>query len=164
MSILLTADQIVTDHIFEDGEYLDFDACFDMLKNKEEVSEDERAYNFIMSDIAIHRNNFIPDIYGGYKGEIWGMIEDGYAVIHNNIFKGMCDRGNFSGKTFLSWADRNGLLKFGIDAKVKKLAGKSARCIFLKMDDSEAEEESPEPETDEHGFYRMPYQEELPFD
>ena len=162
MSILLTADKIITDYIFEDGEYLDFDICVDLLKNKGEVSENERAYDYILSEVSIHRNNFVPDMYGGYKGEIWGTLEDGYAVIHNNIFKNMCDKGNFSGKSFLSWADRNGLLKFGIETKVKKLAGKSARCIFLKMDDHELIEN--EPEKDENGFYEVSYQEELPFD
>ncbi len=163
MSILLTADKIATERIFEDGEYLDFDMCFEMLKSKDDVSEEERAYNFIMSDIAVHRNNFTPDIYGSYRGDIWGCIEDGYAVIHNNIFKTMCDRGNFSGKSFLTWADRNSLLKYGVDTKVKKLAGKSARCVFLKMDDPEPEEQVSGSETDEQGFYHLSDQEELPF-
>ncbi|MDF2611340.1 MAG: Superfamily helicase protein [Lachnospiraceae bacterium] len=159
MSILLTADKIATDYIFEDGLYLDIDKCFSLLKSKGEVSENERAYDFIMSDINIHTNNFVPDLYGNYKGEVWGTIEDGYAIIHNNIFKGMCDRGNFSGKSFLSWADKNGLLKYGTSTKVKKLAGKSSRCVYIKMD-------SDNPgtvETDQDGFIKINEQVELPF-
>jgi len=160
MSILLTADKIATDYIFEDGIYLDFDTCVDILKNKGEVSENERAYDFVLSDIAVHRNNFVPD-FGTYKGEIWGTIENGYAVIHNNIFKEMCDRGSFSGKAFLSWADKNNLLKFGTEPKVKKLGGKASRCIFLKLDN--AEQVDSKPELDEDGFMKIPQQEELPF-
>lgn len=159
MSILLTADQIITNYIFEDEEYLDFNQCVDLLKNKGEVSENERAYDYILSDVEIHKNNFIPDMMGTYKGEIWGAIEDGYVIIHNNIFKRMCEAGNFSGKSFLSWADRNGLLKYGTETKVKKLAGKAARCIFLKLDDTKVE-----PETDENNFRPVTEQEELIFD
>ncbi len=167
MSILLTADKIATERIFEDGEYLDFDTCFDMLKNKEEVSEEERAYSFIMSDIAIHHNNFVPDIYGSYKGEVWGCIENGYAIIQPNIFKSMCDRGNFSGKSFLSWADRNGLLLKGNDrqsrdTKLKKINGKPVRCVFIKMDQDQ--EESEENADEESDFRTIDEQERLPFD
>nr|WP_308743493.1 DUF927 domain-containing protein [uncultured Anaerocolumna sp.] len=166
MSILLTADKIATDHIFEDGMYLDFDICFDILKNKDEVSEEERAYTFIMSDVAIHRNNFVPDDYGNYRGEIWGCIDNGYVVIHNNIFKGMCERGNFSGKSFLTWADRNDLLLKDKDkdsrvTKNKKFNGKSIRCIFLKMDDSEESEDDEIIENTE--FVPIDDQMDLPF-
>lgn len=166
MSILLTADKIATDHIFEDGMYLDFDTCFDILKNKDEVSEEERAYTFILSDIAINQNKFVPDRYGEYRGEIWGCIDRGYAVIHSNIFKGMCERGNFSGKSFLTWADRNNLLlkDSGNDyrvTKVKKINGKSTRCIFLKMDNMESKENEESVENTE--FVDVDDQMELPF-
>lgn len=163
LSILLTADKIATDHIFEDEIYLDLNTCVDLLKSKGEVSENERAYDFILSDISIHRNNFVPDNYGCYKGEAWGVLEHGYAVIHNNIFKGMCDRGSFSGKAFLSWADKNRLLKFGIEPKVKKLSGKSSRCIFLKLDDAELVEEESSTDTDQYGFMVVPPDKDLPF-
>lgn len=165
MSIILTADKLATEHIFEDGMYLDFDICFEMLKNKEEVSEEERAYSFIMSDIAIHKNNFEPDSYGNYRGEIWGCIEDRYAIIQPNIFKAMCERGNFSGKSFLTWADRNELLLKDSDrggtrtTKSKKFNGKKIRCIALKMDNEESEENIENTE-----FVPINDQMELPFD
>lgn len=163
MSILLTADKLAADHIFEDGKYLDFDACFSILKSKNEVSEEERAYDYIMSEIQIHRNNFIPDDRGIYKGEVWGAVEKGYAAIHNNIFNDMCRDGNFSAQGFLKWAERNGLLLKGNDGKNSKntkIGGKQKRCIHLKMD----EEENTDFATEEE--YRKTLenqQEELPF-
>lgn len=163
MSILLTADKIATEKIFEDDEYLDFDTCFNMLKNKEEVSEEERAYDFILSDVAIHHNNFVPDSFGTYRGEVWGCIEDGYVIIHNPIFKSMCDRGNFSGKSFLSWAERNNLLLKNNKnvTKLKKFDGKPVRCVFLKIDNEEEEKDAEITEND--GFMHVGDQEELPF-
>jgi hypothetical protein len=137
MSIILTTDKIATDYIFCDGEYLDFDACVDLLKNKGEVSENERAYEFILSEVAINMNKFKPDNYTGeYKGEIWGSIENGYAIILNNAFNKICERGNFSSKAFLSWAGKQDLLSSsgGKNTKTKRLNGSVARCVWLKID------------------------------
>lgn len=147
MSILLTADKIATEQIFDDGQYLDFDVCYGLLKSKGDISEEERAYQYILSEIDIHRNNFVPEPGGQYKGEIWGCIENGYAVINNNIFTRISEKGNFSAKGFLTWAGRNGLLRASEESgrnrttKTKKIQGNVMRCVFLKMyDDSEQEE------------------------
>lgn len=158
MSILLTADKIATDYIFEDGQYLDFNYCVDLLKNKGEVSENERAYEFIMSEVAINMNKFKPDIMGEYKGEIWGAIEDGYVIILNNIFNRICEKGNFSSKSFLSWANKQGYIQAdkGRNAKKKRLAGSISWCVFLKIQDDSV---------DVDGFMKISeeMQGELPF-
>nr|WP_308743095.1 DUF927 domain-containing protein [uncultured Anaerocolumna sp.] len=158
MSILLTADKIATDYIFEDGEYLDFNACVDLLKNKGEVSENDRAYDFIMGEVAINMNKFKPDNYGEYKGEIWGAIEDGYVIILNNVFTRICEKGNFSSKSFLSWASKQGLLDCapGRNSKRKRINGSPSWCIFIKMLNDNM---------DKDGFMKIPEdeQEELPF-
>lgn len=168
MSILMTADKIATDEIFQDGRYLDFDICYNLMKSKGDISEEERAYQYILSEIDIHRNNFVPDLNTGqYKGEIWGCIENGYAVINNNIFTKMAERGNFSAKGFLSWAKKNDLLltsnEGGTDrnTKKKKINGESKRCVFLKMDFGCEEKE----ETTDTNFNNLSEeeQENLPF-
>ncbi|WP_313132611.1 hypothetical protein [Anaerocolumna sp.] len=158
MSILLTADKIATDYIFEDGEYLDFNTCVDLLKNKGEVSENERAYDFIMGEVAVNMNKFKPDNYGEYKGEIWGCIEDEFVIILNNIFNRICERGNFSSKAFLSWAKKQGLIEGqgGKNTKPKRLNGSLSRCVYLKILDDNVDKE---------GFMKISEdeQEELPF-
>ncbi len=158
MSILLTTDKIVADYIFEDGEYLDFNTCVNLLKNKGEVSENERAYEFILSEAAINANKFKPDMSGEYKNEIWGVIDGGYLIILKNIFDRMCEKGNFSSKSFLNWASRQGLLQTdtGRNVKKKRIAGTSPWCVFLKLQDDAVDAE---------GFVKVPddMQEELPF-
>lgn len=167
MSILLTADKILTEQIFEDGQYLDFDACYAMMKSKGDISEEERAYDFIMSDIEMHVNNFWPDkMTGNYKGDVWGCIENGYAVINSNVFNSMAERGNFSARSFIAWADRNDLLlkdSKGKTSRNKKILGEQKRRIFLKMDNVETIPEKEEiPLSTE--FRQMSEQEKLPFD
>lgn len=139
LSVLLTADKLVTDYLFKDGIYLDFERCIAALKGNNEVSENERAYSFILSEVQININKFKPDLYGEYKGEVWGCIENGYAVILANAFSRICEKGNFSSKGFLSWAAKRDLIVMqgGKNQKVKKFDGKPNRCIFLKMEEEE---------------------------
>ena len=61
MSILLTADYLAGKYIFQDGCRLDMDVCCDLLKDKGEVSENIRAYEYILSEVSINVNKFVPD-------------------------------------------------------------------------------------------------------
>lgn len=139
MSIILTADKIATDYIFKDAQCLDFNYCVDLLKNKGEVSENDRAYEFILSDVVMNINKFKPDERGEYRGEVWGVIEHGYVIILNNAFNKMCERGNFSSKSFLSWAEKQGIIDLPAGnrtkTKTKRINGGVSRCIFLKIQD-----------------------------
>ena len=141
-SIMLVADEIATDYLFQDGIYLDFQKCVDCLKNKGEVSENERAYEFILGEVAVNINKFKPDENGEYKGEMWGCIEKGYVIILNNAFHKICERGNFSNKAFLSWAAKKKLILQdgeGKNTKLKKINGSPVRCVFLKMPEEKSE-------------------------
>lgn len=166
MSILLTADKIATEYIFEDGEYLDVNTCVDLLKNKGEVSENERAYEFILSEISINMSKFKPDMYGEYKGEVWGVMESGYVVILNNAFNRICEKGNFSSKSFLSWGNKQGLIEGqgGKNTKPKRINGSQVRCVCLKMLSDVPS--CPVVEPDMNDFVNVPedLQGELPFD
>lgn len=143
MSILLTADKLATDYMYKDGVYLDFERCVNLLKNKGEVSENSRAYEFILSEIEINVAKFKPDDRGEYKGEVWGSFEKGYVAILNNAFNRIAERGNFSSKAFLSWAVKQGLIdaSSGKNSKTKRINGSVSRCIFLKLPDLEEESE-----------------------
>lgn len=157
LSVMLVADKIATDYIFKDGIYIDFEKCVDSLKNKGDVSENERAYEFILSEISININKFVPDSEGNYRGECWGCIEDGYAIILVNAFNRMSERGGFSSKAFLNWADKNDLIIQSGNKKTKtKRFGKTVpRCVWLKMDENAV---------DKHGFIILDEQVELPFE
>ena len=160
LSILLTADKIATDEIFQDGIYLDLERCTDALKNKGDVSENEKAYEYILSEISISINKFVPDDDGNYRGEMWGCIKDGYVVIISSAFDRIADHGNFSRKGFLQWAVKRDLVQTnskGEPTKPCRFDGISPRCIWLKL---------PNDMTDENGFMKIPedLQMELPFD
>lgn len=159
LSILLTADKIATDEIFQDGIYLDLERCTDALKNKGDVSENERAYEFILSEITISINKFVPDDEGNYRGEMWGCIKDGYVVIISSAFDRIAEHGNFSRKGFLQWAVKKGIVQTdsrGVATKTCRFNGIAPKCVWLKI---------PSDLTDESGFFKVPedMQEQLPF-
>lgn len=153
LSIVLAADKIATDYLFQDEEYIDLEDAKEILTDRNELSDNERCYQYILGEVVINGAKFDPITQTNEK---WGVIEKGYAIIYNNVFDSICKRGGFSKKAFLSWADKRGLLQTqgGQLTKVKKSDGNPVRCVFLKMDDT----------IDSDGFQSVEdAQEELPF-
>ena len=111
------------------------DYCVAALKDKGAVSENTRAYDFILSEVQININKFKPDNFGDYKGEVWGCIENGYVIILKNAFDRIAEKGNFSGKAFLQWAAKNDLIitSSGKNTKNKRFGSANPRCVWLKM-------------------------------
>lgn len=153
LSVLLTADKIATDYLFHDGQYITLDEAKTVLISRNELSDNERCYRYILDKIAMNPQRFASDS----TVEKWGIIQEDYAILYVPAFNELCKSGGFSDKAFLSWADRSGLLQTqgGKYTKQKKINGKNNKCIFLKMDEGK----------DADGFEPadMYDQEELPF-
>lgn len=157
LSIVLTADRIATDYIFRDRQYIGLEEAQEVLVDRNELSDNERCYQYILGEVAVNSAKFNPIVD---TVETWGAIENGYAIIYNNVFDSMCKKGGFSKKSFLSWADRKGLIQTagGRLNKLKKFNGTVVRCVFLRLDDGI--------QTDKDGFINLEKtgeQMELPF-
>lgn len=131
VAIILTADKIATDHIFRDHVYISMEDAKAALVDRNEVSDNERCYEFLIDKIAMNQARFDTDT----RIEKWGLFDDDYAVLYVQAFQDLCQQGGFSEKSFLKWADRERLIQTqdGRVTKVKKIGGKSIRCIFLKL-------------------------------
>ncbi|WP_313151875.1 DUF927 domain-containing protein [Lacrimispora sp.] len=158
LSIVLTADKIVTDYLFKDGEYISLEEAKEVLVDRNELSDNERCYQFIMDKVAMNPARFNED---NENMEKWGVIENGYAIIYTTAFTALCRDGGFSKASFLSWASRKDLLQTdGIKSrkvldKVKSFNGNKVRCVFLKLNN----------DVDKDGFVQIADngQAELPF-
>lgn len=160
MSILFTADYLTEKYMFKDGILLDFEKCVDLLKNKGEVSENERAYQFIIDEIQMNGSRFSRKADEFTANECWGLIEEdsNVAIINGNAFRKILERGNFSEKSFFSWAVRNKIIETdsnGNYKKNKRIGNTVARCVFMKL--------SKDIKIDENGFMKIDEQSELPF-
>lgn len=155
LSIVLTADKIATDYLFQDDAYIDLEEAKKVLIDRNDLSDNERCYQYILGEVAVNAAKFDPF---SPTSEKWGIIEDGYAIIYSNVFDSMCKKGGFSKKAFLTWADKKELLQAekGRLNKLKKIGGAPARCVFLKMDDGI--------ERDEMGFSDGSEEEKIPFE
>lgn len=151
LSLILTADKLATDYIFKDGIYLDVAELVAQLKDVDEVSENERAYQSIIDTVSINRQKFDPD--ENYKGEIWGFIKDGYVNIVPLIFRRIAESENYSVKGVCEWAKENNLLKCNDKNQNKIRVGNAVRRFYTIKLPEEIEE--PFHDADEN---------ELPFD
>lgn len=158
LSIILTADKIATDTLFKDGQYISIDEAKKVLIDRNELSDNERCYRYIMDKVSMNRIKFDAET----NCEKWGMIENGYVYFYSQAFNDLCENGKFSRTSFLSWATKNKLLQTqeseNRSTKLKKINGKTRRCVCIKL-------ESDDEKTDKYDFTDIPegIQEELPF-
>lgn len=161
LSVILTADKIVTENIFCDGQYIDLEDAKSILLAQNEVSEHERCYRYLLDKIGMNRQRFDPVA----NIEQWGIIEDGYAVMYPQAVKELCRNGEFSYKAFMNWADRQGIIQTdGTNkTKVKKISGKPMRCVWIRLNEFE-DKDGFVPEKVGDVQENVPFeQEELPF-
>lgn len=156
LSIILTADKIATDTLFKDGHYISIDEAKKVLIDRNELSDNERCYRYILDKVAMNGSRFDADT----NCEKWGIIEHGYAFFYNQAFEELCKSGNFSKRSFLSWGVKKKVVETdsrGNPTKQKKIHGKNNRCVCLKLDDGIS--------VDDNGFITIneSIQEELPF-
>mgnify|MGYP000174534151 FL=1 len=155
LSIVLTADKLATDYLFKDRQYISLEEAREVLVDRNELSDNERCYQFLMDKIAMNPARFDGD---NENIEKWGVIEEGYAIIYATAFSALCKDGGFSRTSFLSWANRKGLLQTEKSGKkldkIKSFKGNKIRCVFLKLNDG----------ADKDGFIQTDEQMDLPFE
>jgi hypothetical protein len=136
MALILTADELSEKFLFTDGVRIDIKQAISYLRNKGDVSEESRAYEYLMDTIAANQFRFEdnPDA----NTEQWGMFqEDNKVAIIGTVFERIMKQGGFQGKAFLSWAKRKGIIdcdNSGNPKKVIKFFGKTARAVVIKAD------------------------------
>jgi len=156
LSIMLTADKIATDRLFKDGQYISMDEAKKVLIDRDELSDNERCYRYVLDKVSMNGQRFDDET----NCEKWGIIEGGYAFFYNQAFDELCKSGGFSKRSFLSWAVKKKVVETdsrGNPTKQKKINGRNNRCVCLKLDDGII--------ADDDGFIVVDdyVQEELPF-
>ena len=137
LSIVLTADKIATDYIFKDNEYIDIEEAKQVLIDKNEISDNERCYRFLLDRVVANRGRFDPR---NENIEQWGVIEDNYVLMISTALSRLCKEEGFSRLSFLKWASDKGLIqgKNGRYDFTKKTNGICVKYVKIKMiDDNE---------------------------
>ena len=137
LSIVLTADKIATDYIFKDGEYIDIEEAKQVLIDKNEISDNERCYRFILDRVVANRGRFDPR---NENIEQWGVIEDNYVLMISTALSRLCKEEGYSRLSFLKWASDKGLVQGngGRYDFTKKTNGICVKYVKIKiLDDNE---------------------------
>jgi len=145
-ALILTADQLADEWIFNTAEMLEYNLDHRMpyfdaedmqkfLLTKAQVDVNARAYEFICDWVAANKNRFGSEA----QGETYGIIEGDTAYIIPTVFQKTLDAEGYSYAGFVGWLKNKGLCEKGDGRNwlVRKSigAGNRTRCIGLKLPD-----------------------------
>ena len=134
-ALILAADRLTEEWIFQDGVLLRPEDIRPYLVSKETVNQNARALQYLYDFININQGRFTPD--ADRQGEVWGDLDDDYAYIIRSKFDQILADEGYNASAFLGWAKNNNLILPGNDGKLtrtKRINGRVSRCIWLKMD------------------------------
>lgn len=129
MALILAADWIAQQAIFDDGVMLKPDDVAMFLKSKKDVSANERAYEYIMETLAANKKKFDTE---DDVPEVWGEVDDNFFYVIKNRFEKICIDGNYSARALLSWLKSNGKIEASKGfTKSKRINGEPVHCVWL---------------------------------
>lgn len=134
-ALILAADRLSEEWIFQDGVLLQPDDIRPYLVSKETVNQNARALQYLYDFININQSRFSPGA-DAHQGEVWGDLDDDYAYIIRSKFDQILQDEGYNASAFLGWAKNNNLILSGKDGKMtrtKRINGRVSRCIWLRM-------------------------------
>lgn len=142
MALILAADELTEFFLFKDGIRLDAKKCCKYLKNKGEVSEHKRAYDYVVDTIFANGFHFAKDSKTELDSNVvqWGFWEletmtHKRVAINPSIFDSILKDGGFQPKAFKSWAKKEKLLDSNGDRADKNISinGVKRRYVVVKI-------------------------------
>lgn len=130
-ALLLTADRLATLWIFEDGKELHAEDLKPLLKTKDEVSSQKRAYEFLMDYFVQNKNKFCGD---SAEHEVWGKYSEGVFAVLPGVFNRICSDNHISAEALKSWMREQDLLDIGKGfTKSVWVNGMTKACICIRQ-------------------------------
>lgn len=132
-ALILTADTLLNEWIFQDGHTLKAEDLIPFLKSKAQVDQNSRAVEYLEDFVAINQAKFDQSCE---TAEIWGRIDDGVMSIIKTKFVDILEQGGYNASAFLGWAKGKGLLVTSSDGKntiSKRVGGRVVRCVCLRQ-------------------------------
>lgn len=140
-ALILAADRLAEEWIFQDGIFLQPEDISKYLVSKEAVNQNARALQYLYDFININQSRFTPEA-DTHQGEIWGELDGEYACIIRSKFDQILSDEGYNASAFLGWAKKRGYIhcsKKGEPTKPKRINGRVSRCVWLKISDFDDE-------------------------
>lgn len=131
-SVILVADTLATEWIFQDGKALTTSEVGEFLKSSSSVSLADRGYDILCDWVAVNANKLRGQTE---SGDCYGLVEDGIAYIIRSVFNRVCQENTINPKALLSHLRTRGLIEVGAKGytKAKWIGGQSPHCVWLKL-------------------------------
>lgn len=138
-ALILAADKLTEEWIFQDGIFLQPEDISKYLVSKEAVNQNARALQYLYDFININQARFSPEA-DTHQGEVWGDLDDDYAYIIRSKFDQILQDDGYNASAFLGWAKNHGNIVCGKDGRptiVKRINGRPCRLVCLKLQENE---------------------------
>ncbi len=145
MAAILLADTLARESFWPEEKPLSFDDVLSYVAKSEEIDIAQRAYAFIVDDIAKNRAKFIAN--DNNRGDLWGKIQEGTAFINATVLKKELQAEGFEFSSVAqSWAKKGYILKSkdGKSSVSTWVDGIKARYVMIALPN--------EPEDDENDY------------
>ncbi len=119
-SLLLAADALATELLFQDDLALTVEDLAPMLVTRAEADVNARCYEWLTGFIAVNSNRF--DESADNKGEVWGKLENDTCYFVATKFEQIMREYGYSSSSFLSWCSRVG--------KIRRQDGKNYKSLL----------------------------------
>ena len=139
VALILAADRLSEEWIFQDGILLQPEDISKYLVSKEAVNQNARALQYLYDFININQARFTPEA-DTHQGEIWGDLDGDYAYIIRSKFDQILQDEGYNASAFLGWAKNTGNIICGKDGRptiVKRINGRPCRLVCLKLQENE---------------------------
>lgn len=137
-AVVLTADALATEWLFQDDRALKPEEIAPFLASKAAVSIGERGYKYMCGWVTQNANKMRPHTE---QGDVYGLLQNDTAYIISNVFRQAAEDGGFSPAALLSWLKQQGLLETESSGKGttkrKRVNGVLTNCVCMRMEGSE---------------------------
>ena len=130
-AILLLANELSNECIFDDKHILDVEDIVEYINDKDEIRTALKAKNYIIDMISLNIKKF--DENYNYN-ENWGIKTDFYCMINLEVLKKELKKGGFEFDTIKKdWADMDFLEKNSAGRYVHQTTVKKVKSNFVKL-------------------------------
>ncbi len=137
-SLILTADELTEEVIFQDGKRLTVSDIKPFLVTKADIDLNRRCYDFLNDFVVANYAKFNAQNNDNYTGEIYGDARSDYVYIIKSKFDQILTDNGYNARAFLSWAAKKDYIKKdGNHNTVKHMIASfgAPRCVALKRSD-----------------------------
>ena len=132
-AVILTADELATEWIFQDGRAITEQEISQFLSSRAAVSSGRRGYDYFCDWAAQNANRLRGDVE---MGDVYGTISGDQVCIIRSVFNRVAEEAGFSPAALLSYLKENGLIETRGRAMTcsRRVNGVRTECVCLKVD------------------------------